>query len=80
MSQVITAIFSDSWTHVWKPAAIVKMVLNFIDPAFFSSPLTFTIKTILLKQTKQFVAAFLEAMFLSLSEIRFRRDVIGSLS
>ncbi len=58
MSQVITAIFPDSWIHVWKPAAIVKMILNFIDPAIFSSPLTFTIKTILLKQTNQFAAAF----------------------
>ena len=80
MFQVITAIFSDSWTHVWKPAAIVKMVLNFIDSAFFSSQLTFSIITISLKQTKQFVAAFPEAMCLSLREIRFRRDVIGSLS
>ena len=80
MSQVITAIFPDSWTHVWKPAAIVKMILNFIDPTFFSSPLTFPIKTILLKQTNQFAAAFSEEMFLSLSETSFRRDVIGSLS
>ena len=80
MSQVITAIFSDSWTHVWKPAAIVKMVLNFIDPAFFSSPLTFTIKTILLKQTNQFAAAFFAAMYLSLPKTSFRRDVIGSQS
>ena len=80
MPQVITAIFSDSWTYVWKPAAIVKMILNFIDPAFFSSPLTFPIKTILLKQTNQFAASLLGAMYLSLSEISFRRDVIGSQS
>jgi hypothetical protein len=80
MSQVITAIFSDSWTHVWKPAAIVKMILNYIDLTFFLSPLTFSIKKILLKQTNQFAAAFPVEMFLSLSETSFRRDVIGSLS
>ena len=80
MFQVITAIFSDSWTHVWKPAAIVKKILNFIDPSFLSSQLTFFPITISLKQIKQLVAAFPEAMCLSLSEINFRRDVIGSLS
>jgi hypothetical protein len=80
MFQVITAIFSDSWIHVWKPAAIVKKILTIIDPSFFSSQLTFFIITISLKQTKQFAAAFPEAMCFSLPEISFRRDVIGSLS
>ncbi len=80
MFQVITAIFSDSWIHVWKPAAIVKQTFSFIYSTLFSSQLTFFIITISLKQTKQFVAAFPEAMCLSLPEINFRRDVIGSLS
>jgi len=80
MSQVITAIFSDAWIHVWKPAAIVKKILNVIDLTFFSSQVTFLINTTSLKQTKQLVAAFHGAMCLSFPEIRFRRDVIGSLS
>ena len=80
MLQVITAIFSDSWTHVWKPAAIVRKILNFIDSSFFSSQLTFFIITISLKQTKQLVAAVPDAMCLSFPEISIRRDVIGSLS
>ena len=80
MFQAITAIFSDSWTHVWKSAAIVKQTLNFINPTFFLSQLTSFIITISLKQTKQFVAVFSGAICFSLPEIIIRRDVIGSLS
>ncbi|PKN87295.1 MAG: hypothetical protein CVU51_05910 [Deltaproteobacteria bacterium HGW-Deltaproteobacteria-1] len=80
MFQVITAIFSDSWTHVWKPVVILKKTFSFIYSTFFSSQLTFFIITLSLKQTKKFLAAFPEALCCSLLEINFRRDVIGSLS
>lgn len=80
MFQSITAIFSDSWTHVWKAAAIVKKIFSFIDLTFFSSQLASFIITISLKQTKQLVAVFPAAICFSLPENKFRRDVIGSLS